>query len=128
MSRTRTYFSGVKYRLTKQVESISNHYKHASGNKKTTIIGNAEFLSGMRKNDRLIANNPERFSEVNNDIVRAINFYTKCAIPVNELEENTNMCYAWESSIAEARGKGKIEGKIEGKPREKKILSIYIHG
>lgn len=74
------------------------------------IISASDKKNGIRE---LINSSPERYSDVNNDIVRAINFYTKCAIPVNESKENTNMCYAWESSMDEANGEGKIEGRDE---------------
>lgn len=70
------------------------------------LISASDKKNGIRE---LVESYPERFSDVNNDIVRAVNFYTKCAIPVNELEENTNMCYAWESSMNEARDEGKDE-------------------
>lgn len=196
----RNYFYDA-LRYAKQVEALSTLYKSSKSNKKKGHISNAEFLSGMRKNDKiepvitltvyygtkewdgplslhdmfsedvspdilslvsdyhinllepkkisnwdsfktdigilfemisasdkkngisnLIKSCPDRFSYVNNDIVRAINFYTKCAIPVNELEDNTNMCYAWESSMDEARGEGISKGKIEG---ESNLIDLY---
>ncbi|SCZ77495.1 Rpn family recombination-promoting nuclease/putative transposase [Pseudobutyrivibrio xylanivorans] len=80
------------------------------------LISASDKKNGIRD---LIRRNPEKFNDVNNEIVRAVNFYTKCDIQVNELEETTNMCYAWESSMDEARGegeeKGRIEGRIEGR-------------
>lgn len=76
------------------------------------LISASDKKNGIKE---LVMNNPERYSDVNNDIIRAINFYTKCKLPVNELEESTNMCYAWESSMNEAKDEGREEGRVEGR-------------
>lgn len=74
------------------------------------LISASDKKNGIKE---LVMNSPERYSDVNNDIIRAINFYTKCKLPVNELEESTNMCYAWESSMNEAKDEGRVEGREE---------------
>ncbi len=72
--------------------------------------------------EALLTDNPDRYSSVSNDIVRAINFYTKADILVSETEEETDMCYAWETSKAVARDEGREEGREEG---ESNIIDLY---
>ncbi len=67
------------------------------------MISVSDERNGMKN---LIENNPQKYSNVNNDIVRAVNQFTKGDIPINEDKEETNMCYAMQTTREEARSEG----------------------
>ena len=74
-----------------------------------------EIISVSEKANRikeLLQAEPERFKNVDNRIIRAINHYTRTEFKVDEEKEATDMCYAMQTSLDEARAEG-VELGIE---------------
>ena len=73
------------------------------------IISVSEKANGIKE---LLQAEPERFKNVDNRIIRAINHYTRTEFKVDEEKEATDMCYAMQTSLDEARAEG-IEQGVE---------------
>lgn len=101
------------YRINLVVPSEINDFK-----KFQTTLG--EVLETIKvSNDKeqmrqLIFSNPV-FEKMDNESVAAINTFLGTNIPLNETEEVTDMCKAWDDLMNEGIEKGREEGREEGR-------------
>ncbi|MBP5470771.1 MAG: hypothetical protein J6Z11_16190 [Candidatus Riflebacteria bacterium] len=59
----------------------------------------------------------ESFKHAPNEVVGLINILTGSSLKIDEKEEKTNMCKAWDQMIERSEKKGKKEGIKEGEKK-----------
>jgi hypothetical protein len=64
--------------------------------------------------DNLFNSEDGKYRNLDNEIVKAINFYTESNFCVEEGKEKTDMCIAVQSSYEKAKSEGRVEGRAEG--------------
>ena len=111
------YMANYRINLIDPFRIRRNSFKKFSSHLKEILL----YLKCSRneKTMKKMLETEESFEHTPNDVVELINILTGSNIKIDEKEEKTNMCKAWNQMIEKSEKKGKIEGQI-------KILSDLV--